>query len=87
MSNNSPLESADKYIKELEQQKSHYRKIILLGGSEGAVVVNLITSKEDFIDASIALNGGGRYFIDDVIYNIKHTARVGIINSSVEDFK
>lgn len=47
-----------------------YKKIILLGGSEGAVIANLVTAAVDYIDATVAFNGGGRWFIDDVSYSI-----------------
>lgn len=87
MKNDSPLERAENYIKVLREYKNAYRRIILLGGSEGAVVVNLIASKVDFIYASIALNGGGRYFIDDVIYNIRNTTPIDAVDDSIESFK
>lgn len=47
-----------------------YKAFILLGGSEGAVIANLVTANVDYIDATIAFNGGGRWFIDDVSHSI-----------------
>ncbi|MBO1916652.1 hypothetical protein J4727_18840 [Providencia rettgeri] len=44
---------------------------MLLGGSEGALVTNLIVA-ENFITASVALNVGGQYFINDVLYSIEN---------------
>lgn len=52
-----------------------YQKIILLGGSEGALVANMLAAKleqhDQVVDAVIALNGGGRFFIDDVLFSMK----------------
>ncbi|HBO21979.1 MAG TPA: alpha/beta hydrolase [Providencia sp.] len=87
MKNDSPLERAENYISVLNQLKDHYQQIILLGGSEGAVVTNIIVSKVDYIKASIALNLGGRYFIDDVIYSIKNNTPAEYVSESVDGFK
>lgn len=50
-----------------------YEKIVVLGGSEGATIVGLLLQDQLPIDAAIALNGGGQYFIDDVLWNIERT--------------
>ena len=47
-----------------------YKTFILLGGSEGAVIANLVTAEVDYINATISFNGGGRWFIDDVSHSI-----------------
>lgn len=47
-----------------------YSKFIVLGGSEGAVIANLLSASIDYVDATISFNGGGRWFIDDVLHNI-----------------
>lgn len=52
------------------RKDGQYKIIILLGGSEGAVIANLVTADIDYIDATIAFNGGGRWFIDDVSHSI-----------------
>ncbi|MFM5043025.1 alpha/beta hydrolase [Aeromonas caviae] len=41
-----------------------------MGGNEGAVIANLVSADVDYIDATIAFNGGGRWFIDDVSHSI-----------------
>lgn len=56
-------------LKKVRKQSS-YAKFIALGGSEGAVIANLLAAQTNFIDASIAFNGGGRWFLDDVLHNI-----------------
>ena len=53
------------------RKDGQYKTFILLGGSEGAVIANLVTADIDYIDATIAFNGGGRWFIDDVSHSIE----------------
>ncbi|KZL16477.1 Alpha/beta hydrolase family protein [Pseudovibrio sp. Ad26] len=71
--NDSPERRTADYIKTINQLKEGgtYERVFLLGGSEGAVVANLIAAKTDFVTASVALNGGGRHFIDDILHNMK----------------
>jgi dienelactone hydrolase len=70
------------------QQRHAYRAVIVMGGSEGGVIANLFSAKVDYLDATIAFNGGGRWFIDDVLHSISsgyddsEAAR-----ASLEDFK
>ncbi|WAF93227.1 alpha/beta hydrolase [Aeromonas sp. BC14] len=59
-----------KVILDTVRKDSQYKKLILLGGSEGAVIANLVSADIDSIDATIAFNGGGRWFIDDVSHSI-----------------
>lgn len=51
-----------------------YPNLILLGGSEGAAVANMVAAKVDKVSATVAFNGGGRWFIDDVIHSIAASA-------------
>lgn len=64
-----------KVVLDTIRKDSQYKKLILLGGSEGAVIANLVTADVDYIDATIAFNGGARWFIDDVSHSIavKHS--------------
>lgn len=55
---------------DIVRKNGQYKTFILLGGSEGAVIANLVTADVDYIDATIAFNGGGRWFIDDVSHSI-----------------
>ena len=48
----------------------NYEKIFVFGGSEGAIVAYLLTSKYSYVHATITIGGGGRYFIDDIIQTI-----------------
>ncbi|MGT4070788.1 UNVERIFIED_CONTAM: prolyl oligopeptidase family serine peptidase [Aeromonas hydrophila] len=59
-----------KAVLDIVRKNGHYKTFILLGGSEGAVIANLVTADVDYIDATIAFNGGGRWFIDDVSHSI-----------------
>ena len=70
------------------RKDGQYKKLILLGGSEGAVIANLVTADVDYIDATIAFNGGGRWFIDDVSHSIavKHK-NPAAARKEVDDFK
>ncbi len=47
-----------------------YAKVVAIGGSEGAVVANLLTARSTRVDATIAFGGGGRWFLDDVLHSI-----------------
>lgn len=69
----SPLQRVQDYARVLNAvtKDGAYDRVVLLGGSEGAVVANLLASQLDYIDATVALNGGGRKFIDDVLHSIK----------------
>lgn len=70
------------------RKDGQYKKLILLGGSEGAVIANLVSADIDSIDATIAFNGGGRWFIDDVSHSIavKHK-NPAAARKEVDDFK
>lgn len=57
-------------VLDIVRKDEQYKTFILLGGSEGAVIANLVTAGVDYIDATIAFNGGGRWFIDDVSHSI-----------------
>lgn len=57
-------------VLDIVRKDGQYKKFTLLGGSEGAVIANLVTAAVDYIDATVAFNGGGRWFIDDVSHSI-----------------
>ncbi len=59
-----------KTVLDIVRKDGQYKTFILLGGSEGAVIANLVSADIDSIDATIAFNGGGRWFIDDVSHSI-----------------
>ena len=52
-------------------RKNHtYKHIVVVGGSEGALIANLLAASVDYLSATIAFNGGGRWFLDDVLHSI-----------------
>ncbi|MCR3904707.1 prolyl oligopeptidase family serine peptidase [Aeromonas hydrophila] len=77
LENDSPAQRVVdiKAVLDIVRKNGQYKTFILLGGSEGAVIANLVTADVDYIDATIAFNGGGRWFIDDVSHSIavKHS--------------
>ena len=51
------------------QKQHNYESVVVIGGSEGAVTAIMLAAESDIVDASIAFNGGGRWFRDDVLYS------------------
>lgn len=66
---------------------NQYARLIVIGGSEGAVVAALFAAEYGMADAVVMLNGGGRWFIDDVLHNIKSTSPASELDSILEGFK
>ncbi|CAI1766384.1 Predicted esterase [Serratia marcescens] len=50
--------------------RNGYQKVVVLGGSEGAVLASLVTASSGLVDATLAFSGGGRWFIDDVRHSV-----------------
>ncbi|MFM5094281.1 alpha/beta hydrolase [Aeromonas rivipollensis] len=77
-----------KVVLDTVRKDGQYKTFILLGGSEGAVIANLVSADIDSIDATIAFNGGDRWFIDDVSHSIavKHK-NPAAARKEVDDFK
>lgn len=77
----------DKVISIL-RKNYHYSKIIIIGGSEGALVANMITAQADYINATVVFGGGGRFFLDDVLHSMKF---IGLtkdeLSRNIEGFK
>lgn len=75
-------------VLDIVRKDGQYKKLILLGGSEGAVIANLASADIDSIDATIAFNGGGRWFIDDVSHGIEvQHKNPAAARKEVDDFK
>jgi pimeloyl-ACP methyl ester carboxylesterase len=49
-----------------------YRHVVALGGSEGAVVAHLLAARSPHITATIAFNGGGQWFMDDLLHSARN---------------
>ncbi len=75
-------------VLDIVRKDGQYKKLILLGGSEGAVIANLVSADIDYLDATIAFNGGGRWFIDDVSHSIAvQHKNPAAARKEVDDFK
>lgn len=48
-----------------------YRQIVVLGGSEGALIANMLAAHAGQVDFAVSINGGGRWFLDDVLHSIE----------------
>lgn len=83
----NPKQRIEDYEAVLDKLSSQYPNIILLGGSEGATIVHLMVTKRNDIKAAIALNGGGRFFLDDVLYNIRHTTPKEHVEDAINGFQ
>lgn len=59
-----------KTVLDIVRKGNEYLHFIVLGGSEGAVIANLVATRVNNINATVSFNGGGRNFIDDVIHSI-----------------
>lgn len=68
------------------QQKYTYQNVIALGGSEGAQIAAMIAAESDLIDAAVLINAGGRYFLDDVLHNIRLTTPEDILEEEIAGF-
>ena len=68
----SPRQRADDYLQVMSwlDDQFHYDRITLLGGSEGALVAAMVASRSDAVSAVVSLNGGGRFFVDDVLHSM-----------------
>lgn len=87
LNNDSMAQRVQDYVQVLDKLKDHYQNIYLIGGSEGAVVAALLSEKLDYIDATIAMNGGGQYFLDDIYYFIEKSVPAEYHEEAKASFK
>lgn len=76
LKHDSPAQRVDDLaavIARLKQTRG-YRQVVAIGGSEGAVVANLLAAQLKQVNAIIAFNGGGQWFLDDVLHGIAASA-------------
>lgn len=59
------------YTVVLNRLKENYDSVVALGGSEGATVAEHVGLTSPVVSAVVAVNGGGRYFLDDVTYSFR----------------
>ncbi|EOW0741919.1 TPA: acyl-CoA thioester hydrolase/BAAT C-terminal domain-containing protein [Proteus mirabilis] len=82
-----PNQRLTDYLTVLDKLSLNYTNIVLLGGSEGATMVHLVVAERHDISAAIALNGGGRFFLDDVLYNIRNTTPKEHVEEAINSFQ
>lgn len=63
-----------------------YRNIIAMGGSEGATVAAIFAAESGIPDAVVLINGGGRWFLDDVLHSIRSTSSSNDLQSELNGF-
>nr|WP_313372390.1 prolyl oligopeptidase family serine peptidase [Brucella intermedia] len=63
------VQDLDRVISKLVATEG-YEKVVTIGGSEGALIGNMLAARSANINATVAINGGGRWFLDDILYNI-----------------
>ncbi len=85
LDNDRPSQRQADALVVLNQLKNDYQKVIVMGGSEGAVITALVCAVYP-ASACILLNGGGRWFENDVIHNIRVTETENI-DEQVAGFK
>lgn len=51
-------------------RKYAYDTVVAIGGSEGALVANMLSPRSKYISATVAFNGGGQWFVDDIAHSI-----------------
>ena len=61
------------YAAVLDRLKGEYDTVLLLGGSEGATVAEHTALASPAVDAVVAVNGGGRFFLDDVTDSFRNS--------------
>ncbi|WNP29590.1 alpha/beta hydrolase [Morganella morganii] len=61
------------YTAVLDRLKGEYDTVLLLGGSEGATVAEHTALASPAVDAVVAINGGGRFFLDDVTDSFRNS--------------
>ena len=70
------------------RKQNNYSTTVVIGGSEGAMVADLLTSSVNYIDATISFNGGGRWFLDDVLHSMhSYYESEDEQNSDIKQFK
>ncbi|WP_337152735.1 alpha/beta hydrolase [Morganella morganii] len=73
MLNDSLSVRVSDYAAVLDRLKGEYDIVLLLGGSEGATVAEHTALASPAVDAVVAINGGGRFFLDDVTDSFRNS--------------
>ena len=87
--NDSPsqrVNDARQVLEHLNETKS-YQSVYVLGGSEGAVIAVMLREAFPGISATIAFNGGGNSFQNDIEHNIKASTPAEVTASVLTEFR
>lgn len=76
-----------KQVTELILRTHDYQNVIALGGSEGALIAAMFAAETGTPNAVVSINSGGRYFLDDVLHNIKATTSIETVDAEINGFK
>lgn len=88
--NDSPLQRLTDYEQVLETVLAQqlYQQVVVLGGSEGALIANMLATRSKHVDFVISINGGARWFLDDVLHSIKaQTGKGEATQAAINGFK
>lgn len=67
-------------------RERRYRHVMVLGGSEGAAIAAIFAAQSPDLSAAVLINGGGRYFLDDVRHNIHMTVPAENLEEELNGF-
>ncbi|WP_417437090.1 alpha/beta hydrolase [Idiomarina abyssalis] len=87
--NDSPsqrVSDAKQVLKHLKE-KRRYQSVYVLGGSEGAVIAVMLRKVLPGITATIAFNGGGNSFQNDIEHNIEASTPPEVTGAVLEEFR
>lgn len=68
-------------------ENADYQSVIVLGGSEGATIAAMFAAKTHLPDAVVLINGGGRWFLDDVLHSIGKQSPGETLQQDLDGFK
>ena len=69
------------------KEKKRYQSVYVLGGSEGAVIAVMLRKALPGITATIAFNGGGNSFQNDIEHNIEASTPPEVTGAVLEEFR
>lgn len=68
-------------------ENANYQSLVVLGGSEGATIAAMFAATTHLPDAVVLINGGGRWFLDDVLHSIEQQSSSHELQPQLEGFK
>lgn len=89
LENDNPERRAEDALAVIQaiQSEHQYKNIVVVGGSEGALISVLVAAQSEQVSAVVAINGGGALFIDDVLHNIRATSPPEVLEEDLVGFE